>query len=130
MKQEVLKGFGTPYITGAIPPIDMPDDVVTVCQSESDAIRYSIQFAKRRFGYTQLQIAQLCGWSSDNHLSAYKKGRAEMPPKHWRRFTQVTACNLLEQFDRRRKIAERISGRECPNQREAAVVARMMAVAA
>ena len=64
----------------------MPDDVVTLCSSEAEAILHSIRFAQKRFGYTQLDIAKLCGWTSDNHLSAYKRGNAVMPEKRRDRF--------------------------------------------
>lgn len=131
MKQEVLRGFGAPHLTGAVAPVDMPDDVVTLCHSEADAILRSINYAKARFGYTQLDIAKLCGWSSDNHLSTYKRNRhVPMPDKHRRRFAIVTGCNLLEQYERRQETIRAASGTQTHNERERAVLARMLAVAA
>ena len=134
MKQGILRGFGTPYLTGALPPEDMDDDVVTLCiasdNPEASAIRLSIQYAKRRFGYRQIDIAKLCGWDTDNHLSSYHKGRADMPAKHYRRFAQVTGCNLLEQVQRRSELAVSLSGRNTPNDRERLALAMMMRNAA
>lgn len=130
MKQGTLRGFGASYMTGAMPPADMPDDVVTTCQNEADAIRRSIHFAQRRFGYTQLDIAKLCGWASDNHLSAYKRGLAAMPEKHHARFVMVTGCALLTQYQRRQEVLAEMAGIVTPNRRDDAVLARMLAVAA
>jgi hypothetical protein len=130
MKQGVLRGFGAAHLTGAVPPQDMPDDVVTLCEKESQAISWSIGYAKARFGYRQIDIARLCGWTTDNQLSAYAHGRADMPAKHYRRFAQVTGCNLLEQWQRRHELTHRMVGRESPNDRAKAVLARMLAVAA
>lgn len=131
MKQELLRGFGSGYLTGAVSPSDMPDEVVTLCKSEADAIRYSINFAKRRFGYTQLDIAKLCGWGTDNHLSTYKKhAHVPMPDKHRRRFAQVTGCNLLEQYERRQETIRAATGAITANERERAVLALMLGVAA
>ena len=126
MKQHLLRGFGSSYLSGAMPPADMPDEVVAMCANEADAILHSINFAKARFGYTQKDIARLCGLSSDNHLSAYKKGSAEMPRKRYARFAQVTGCNLLSQYQRR----NRQNGRETPNDRAEAVLALMLRAAA
>jgi hypothetical protein len=130
MKQGTLRGFGASYLTGAKQPADMPDDVVTLCKSEADAILHSINFAKARFGYTQLDIAKLCGWPKDNHLSSYKRGAARMPEKHRARFAHVTGCNLLEQYERRQETVRKASGQLTANERERAVLARMLAVAA
>jgi hypothetical protein len=125
MKQHLLRGFGSSYLSGAMPPADMPDEVVAMCENEADAILHSINFAKARFGYTQRDIALLCGLSSDNHLSAYKKGREEMPRKHYVRFAQVTGCNLLAQVIRR----DRQQGRQTANDRNDAVLAQMLRAA-
>lgn len=129
MRQGNLRGFGAAYLTGAMPPEDMPDEVVTLCvASESPAaaaITLSIQYAKRRFGYRQLDIAKLCGWGSDNHLSEYKHGHAPMPDKHCRRFAQVTGCNLLEQVQRRIDLSLGLSGPASANDRERIALALM-----
>lgn len=131
MKQGTLRGFGAPHLTGAVPPADMPDDVVTLCNSEADAIKWSIAFAKRRFGYTQLDIAKLVGWKTDNHLSDYKKDPdSKMPEKHRRRFAQVTGCNLLEQYERRQETLRKATGQLTANERERDVVATMLRAAA
>jgi len=129
MKQANLRGFGASYLTGAVPPIDMPDDVVTLCRSEADAILHCINFGKARFGYTQLDIAKLCGWSSDNHLSSYKRGAAAMPAKHHDRFGHVTGCNLLTQYLRRQETIAELTGTVTANKRNEAVLARMLATA-
>lgn len=134
MKQGILRGFGAAHLTGAEPPRDMSDDVVTFCMAsdspEATAIRLCIQYAKRRFGYRQFDVAKLCGWRSDNHLSSYARGTADMPAKHYRRFAQVTGCNLLEQVQRRDELTTRLTGRETVNERDRAVLARMLAEAA
>lgn len=131
MKQAVLHGFGAPYLTGAVAPIDMPDDVVTMCKSEADAILHSINFGMTRFGYTQLEIARLCGWKTDNHLSSYKTDpECRMPEKRRQKFAQVTGCNLLEQYVRRQETLAELAGVMCRNRRNEAVLARMLAVAA
>lgn len=129
MKQANLRGFGASYLTGATPPTDMPDDVVTLCSSEAEAILHSIRFAQKRFGYTQLDIAKLCGWSTDNHLSSYKRGNATMPDKHRDRFALVTGCNLLTQYMRRQEVLAELAGRVTPNKRNDAVLARMLEAA-
>ena len=132
MKQELLRGFGAPYLTGALPPNDMPDDVVTLCVAsdnpEATAIRLCIKFAKRRFGYRQLDVARLCGWTSDNHLSSYAKGAAYMPVKHYDRFAQVTGSNLLDQVQQRIALNARLDGKETENKRDEAALALMLAV--
>jgi hypothetical protein len=131
MKQGVLKGFGAAYIGHAKAPVDMPDDVVTMCRGlEAAAITHSINYAKRRFGYTQLDIAKLCGWASDNQLSAYKKNPDVRMPSHRRAvFAQVTGCNLLEQVRRRNEQQDELAGVLSPNKLNEAVVARMLEVA-
>lgn len=131
MKQGLLRGFGASHMTGALAPVDMPDDVVAMCgDSEAKAVLHSVNFAKARFGYTQLDIAKLMGWRSDSHLSAYKSGAAPMPEKHWRRFAQVTGCNLLEQVQTRNRARDCLAGRVSENDINKAVLARMLAVAA
>lgn len=131
MKQATLRGFGASYLSGAEPPVNMPDDVVTMCRNEADAILHCIRFAQKRFGYTQLDIARLCGWSSDNHLSAYKRDpEVRMPEKHHDRFAQVTGCNLLAQYIRRQETIAELTGKVTQNSRNDAVLARMLAVAA
>lgn len=131
MKQELLRGFGAPYLSGQLPPNDMPDDVVTLCassaQPEAAAIRLCIKYAKRRFGYRQLDIARLCGWEKDNHLSAYAKGTLFMPVKHYDRFAQVTACALFDQVRKRVARNAELEGRDSENKREAAALDQMLA---
>jgi hypothetical protein len=133
MKQALLRGFGASYLTGAEAPVDMPDDVVTMCvasdQPEAVAIRLSIAYAKRRFGYRQIDIARLCGWKQDNHLSSYAKGAAYMPVKHYDRFAQVTGCNLREQVQQRIALNARLDGRESENKREEAALLLMLEAA-
>jgi len=134
MKQGTLRGFGHAHLTGATPPTDMTDDVVTLCatspQPEAAAIRLSIKYAKRRFGYRQIDIARMCGWKKDNHLSSYAKGAASMPEKHFRKFAQVTGCNLLEQVQQRLSLTDHLAGRDSPNKRDEAALMQMLAVAA
>jgi|SRR4249919_162001 hypothetical protein len=134
MKQELLRGFGASYLTGATAPLNMPDDVVTLCVAsdspEASAIRLCIQYAKRRFGYRQIDIARLCGWTTDSHLSSYAKGAAYMPVKHYDRFAQVTGCSLLEQVQQRIALNARLDGKESENKREEAALMLMLGVAA
>lgn len=130
MKQGHLRGFGRPYLSGAVAPVEMPDAVVTLCKTEADAIGHSINFAKARFGYSQLDIAKLCGWRSDNHLSAYKRGVAPMPEKRRRSFAQVTGCALLAQYELRQQTLREASGQLTENERARAVLAAMLMAAA
>lgn len=134
MQQANLRGFGSEYLTGATPPQDMPDEVVTMCVAsnapEAAAIKLAIQYAKRRFGYRQLDIAKLCGWKNDNHLSSYKHDRAALPEKHYKRFAQVTGCNLLEQVQARIELSLSLTGRNTENDRERIALAMMLRAAA
>jgi predicted transcriptional regulator len=130
MKQGLLTGFGASHLTGAIPPLDMPDDVVAMCKTEAQAIARSISFAKARFGYTQLDIAKLLGMTGESHLSEYKSGKDQMPEKYWRKFAQVTGSNLLEQVQIRDRATDCLSGRVTENDINRAVLARMLMVAA
>lgn len=126
MKQHSLRGFGESYLTGATPPADMPEHIVGLCKSEADAILHSINYAKARFGYSQRDVAKLCGWRTGSHLSDYKAGREEMPRKHWQRFAQVTGCNLLRQYRQRLRLI----GHETSADRNAAIVEQMLRAAA
>ena len=86
MNQAVFDGFG-PQGKLWRKPENMPGEVVALCKSEADAITWSINYARKRFGYRQIDIAKLCGWESDNHLSAYKKAPdGSMPTNRWNRF--------------------------------------------
>jgi hypothetical protein len=127
MKQGILRGFGAAHLTGAIAPIDMPAEVVAMCNSEADAILHSINFAKARFGFLQADIAKLMGLRSDSHLSAYKSGAEAMPEKHYRRFAQVTGCNLIEQYHRTQEVT---SGKDSANERNKVALALMLRAAA
>lgn len=130
MKQGILRGLGAPYLSGAEPPRDMPDEVLTRCQSEADAIRWSIEYARKRFGYRQIDIARLCGWRSDCHLSIYKRNpNVRMPTNRRARFAQVTGCNLLDQYTRRRDMLAELSAAHCQNTRDQLAVALMLRVA-
>lgn len=130
MKQGLLRGFGAGHLAGAVAPFDMPDEVVTLCKTEADAILWSINYATHRFGYTQRDIAKLCGWRGGNHLSSYARGAAAMPEKRQRRFAQVTGCNLLEQHQRRLEIIAAMAGTTTPNSVEKTVLAMMLRAAA
>lgn len=131
MKQELLRGFGAPYLSGQLPPEDMPDDVVTMCAAqempEAVAIRLCLKYAKRRFGYRQGDVARLCGWARGNHLSHYAKGTEFMPVKHYDRFAQVTACNLLDQVQKRVAANLKLAGQESANKQEDAALHVMLA---
>lgn len=130
MKQASFQGFGPQGMLWRA-PADMPAAIVVACKTEAQAVARSLSFAKARFGYTQATVAKLCGWASDNHLSAYKRGSAPLPDdeKRWRTFAQVTGCNLLSQV-RARDAANRIdAGRMTENERERAVLAQMLEAA-
>jgi hypothetical protein len=133
MKQANFKGFGASsamLVRQAVAPVEMPDEVVTLCRSEADAVTHSINFACARYGCTQMDIARLCGWAGDSYLSEIKRGRKAMPEKRHLPFVQATGCALLTQYQRRQQIADRMAGKETANERNRAVLARMLQVAA
>lgn len=126
MKQGNFEGFG-PQGKLWRKPANMPQSVVALCKTEAHAVARSIAYAKARFGYTQLHIAKLCGWASDNHLSAYKRGTPLTDDEaRWERFAQVTGCNLLAQVRERDSAERKDAGHMTENERERAVVALML----
>jgi hypothetical protein len=108
----------------------MPDEVVTLCRDEADAVTHSLNFAKARFGLTHQGVAIRCGWKSASYLSEIAHGTKKMPEERVDLFVKATGCNLLQQLIQRRRIEERIAGKETANERNRAVLARMLAVAA
>lgn len=132
MEQGNFKGFGPTEDGGPLwrAPLDMPDEVVTLCRREADAVMHSLNFARARFGYTQEGVAKRCGWSSGSYLNEIAHGTKKMPEARVDAFARATGCNLLPQYIQRRRIEERIAGKETANERNRAVLARMLAVAA
>ena len=137
MKQAVFSGFGAKgavYATPVIVPVNMPDEVVTLCVAdkspEAVAVAHSLNFARARFGYSQLDVAKRCGWGSASYLSEIAHGRKAMPETRVENFVLATGCNLLGQVIHRKRIEERISGRETANERSRAVLAAMLRAAA
>jgi hypothetical protein len=137
MKQANFKGFGASskgHVSPAIAPINMPDEVVTLCVADKNpqavAVAHSLNFARARFGYMQLDIAIRCGWKSASYLSEIAHGHKTIPEDRIERFVVATGCNLLGQVIHRHRIEERIAGKETANERNRAVLACMLAVAA
>ena len=136
MKQAIFNGFGPTDEAGPLwrAPANMPDEVVTLCVADKNpqavAVAHSLNFARARFGYSQLDVAIRCGWKSASYICEIAHGRKAMPEERIEAFVVATGCNLLGQVIHRHRIEERISGRESPNERAKAVLARMLAVAA
>lgn len=129
MKQANFKGFGPTDKGGPLwrKPADMPDEVVTLCVADKHpqavAIAHSLNFARARFGYSQLDVAKRCGWKSASYISEIAHGHKAMPEDRIERFLAATGCNLLEQVIYRQRIEERIAGKETSNERNRAVLA-------
>lgn len=109
MKQLGLQGI-TPF---AEAPIDAPDEVVTACKSEAEAVRLCIEFARDCLGVDQRRIAKLCGWKTDSYLSeiASEASEKRMPPKRVRKFTLATGNRLLEQWLKRQELIRELTGK-------------------
>lgn len=128
MKQLALHGV-TPFPPE---PIDAPDDVVTACPSEADAVRWCIDYALASNGMSLRAIARLCGWRSASFLSeiASEANEKTMPEKRIRKFTLATGCRLLEQFHGRQETIRKLSGKQTATDRRRAAVALMLREAA
>lgn len=139
MKQAVFKGFGPDGKGGALwrKPADMPDEIVTLCMAdkvpEAAAVAHSLRFARAKFGFSQEAIAQRCGWKSATYLSEIAQGHksfpVDAPTDRAALFVHATGCNLLEQVRQRQRVEARLRGAESANDRNRAVLARMLAVA-
>lgn len=137
MKQGKFKGFGAEsrgHLYPALTPVNMPDEVVTLCMADRNpaaaAVAHTLNFARARYGYSQLDVARMCGWKSASYLSEIARGTKAMPALKADRFVIVTGCNLLGQVIERQRLERRLAGAETPNERNRTVLARMLAVAA
>lgn len=128
MKQLLLRGV-TPFPPD---PIAAPDDVVTACASEAEAVRWCIDYAFDSNGMSLRGIARLCGWRSASFLSeiASETSEKRMPEKRIRKFTLATGCLLLEQFHHRQETIRKLAGKQTDHDRRRAAVALMLSKAA
>lgn len=130
MKQANFKGFAASYIAAAMPPMQASEEVVALCRDEADAIAYSLNYAFKRFGLRQLDVAINCGWKSDSCLSDAKKRRRGFPEERLQLFGYVTGCTLLEQVIDRARGEKRRQGKETDNDRAEAAVELLIRSAA
>jgi hypothetical protein len=135
MNQAVFQGFGPSdhAVCKWRPPVDMSDDVVTLCCQGNDrqaamaaAVVHSLNFARARYGFRQEDVAKRTGWESGSFLNEIAKGHKAMPEARIENFLLATGCNLLKQVIERKRLEERITGRETPNERNRAVLAAML----
>lgn len=128
MKQLALRGV-TPFPPD---PVHAPDDVVTACMSEAEAVRWCIDYALGKNGLSLRGIARLCGWRSASFLSeiASEANEKAMPEKRIRRFTLATGCCLLEQYHHRQETIRKLSGKQTASDRSRDAVALMLRSAA
>lgn len=109
---------------------DAPDDVVTLCRSEAEAVRVCLANALRVYGRDQLTVAKLCGWKSDSCLCeiAKESNARRMPESRCERFANATGSNLLSQWLDRQETLRRAKNQ--PTERERAMsLAAQLAVA-
>lgn len=127
MKQLALQGI-TPF---APAPIDAPDEVVTSCQSEAEAVRNCIEFAREHRGMSLRAIAKACGWQGPSYLSEIAKEDNEktMPEKRIGLFTLATGSRLLEQYHKRQETIRNLRGVATQQDRTKAAVAAMLRAA-
>lgn len=116
-----------PWLSGVSAPLDVPDQVVTLCRSEAEAVAQCIEIARAKFGRSQADIARMCGWSSTSYLSEIRKGRKAMPSAKAALFGYATGCNLLHQYRHRQEQMRALSGQVTENDRNRAAVAAVIA---
>lgn len=123
MKQLALRGV-TPFPPD---PISAPDDVVTSCSSEAEAVRWCLVYALESNGMSLRGVARLCGWRSASFLSeiASEASHKAMPRKRIRLFTLATGNRLLEQFIHRQEVIRQLSGKQTVSDRNRAAVMLM-----
>ena len=111
-------------------PLDAPDNVVTLCRTEAQAVQICLDIARRQFGRTQEQVAQACGWKSDSCLSeiARESHSRTMPTARRERFALATGCNLLSQYLERKEAERQAIGK--PTERDRAATAADLCMAA
>lgn len=127
MKQLALQGI-TPF---APAPADAPDEVVTACQSEAEAVRFCIEFARQQRGISLRAIARACGWRGPSYLSeiAAEDNEKTMPEKRIGLFTLATGSRLLEQYHKRQETLRSLRGVATETDRAKAAVAAMLRAA-
>lgn len=120
MKQLPLPGV-SPF---ADAPIQAPDQLVTNCKSEAEAVQWCLEFAED-FGISMSTVARLCGWKSHSFLSeiASEGSEKKFPRKRVRRFSLATGCELLEQYIKRKEDERERDGRRTKNDRAREAVA-------
>ena len=91
---------------------------------EAHAVRLSLDYAKRRFGYRQADIAELMGVHKAR-LSQWRRSEHPMPEKHRRFFTHATGCNLLLQHVEDVEARKKATGQWTERERDDAIVALM-----
>jgi hypothetical protein len=116
-----------PWVSGIQDPIDVPGRVVKLCRSDDQAIARSIEICRAKYGRTQVQIAQLCGWSSDSYLSEIRRGKKSMPENKVALFCFATGCNLLRQYRQRQEQLRAMTGKVTERDRNRAAVTATIA---
>lgn len=106
-----------------------PDDVVTLCRSESEAVRVCLAHALRVHGRDQLSVARACGWKSDSCLSeiAKESNARRMPESRRERFATATGCNLLSQWLERQEAMRQAKCQPTERERAMSLAARLVA---
>jgi hypothetical protein len=128
-----VKQLGLQGIPAFAPtPLDAPDDVVTACASEAEAVRWCLDFAIHHHRMSLRAIAKLCGWGYPSYLSEIASDASGklMPEKRIRKFTLATGCRLLEQFRDRQQALRRLTGKQTSRDRRRDAVERMLRAAA
>ena len=69
---------------------------MALCADEAHAVRLSLDYAMRRFGQAQKDVAEQMGVAR-SRLSEWRKPERTMPEKHREAFVRATGCNLLAQ---------------------------------
>ena len=131
MKQEIFRGFG-PSDVGVgrwRMPVNQAPDIVALCADEAHAVRLSLDYAMRRFGQAQKDVAEQMGVAR-SRLSEWRKPERTMPEKHREAFVRATGCNLLAQHIEDVDARKRASGQMTQNERDRAIVALMTGRAA
>lgn len=126
MEQVSFQGFGPADRSVAQwrMPVRMTPDIVALCGDEAQAVRWSLDFAKKRHGYKRAHIAELMKVQA-GRLSEWSKPEHPMPEK-WRKwFCHATGCALLEQHIEDVEARKRATGQMTQRERDAVIVALM-----
>lgn len=110
---------------------DAPDDVVTLCRSEAEAVRVCLANALRVYGRDQLTVALACGWKSDSCLSeiAKESNARRMPQARRERFALATGSNLLSQWLERQETLRLAKSQPTERDRAMSLAARLQGAA-